>query len=665
MCTVCTSLNPYLDGCRFHEFEATISQENAGNLATMNAVATGTEGPTAIEGADASNTIATTAQIEVSGFYMGSLDFSGDEDWISVELEAGQEYTIAVAGTGALGSSADDPTLRLRDSAGNVIETNFDGGPGSYAEITFTPTTAGTYYIEVEADSFSSSDTGTYGVSVSEGGRANFNADMIAGTLLRPDLSWNAAPGTGATVTWSILASGGDGNGFDPLTSAQVSAVEDAMAYLQAISGLTLNQVNPGGTSNNATIVVGAYSAFDGSGAYAYYPGNASSFSVAGDIWLNNNAVSTSNLGIGTYSYFTVLHEIGHAIGLAHPGDYNASPGQSITYNNDAQFVQDSHQYTVMSYFDETNTGASSGLGYPDTFMLYDILAIHQLYGANTSYNAGNTVYGFNATMQNTAYDFDFNATPFLSIYDGGGEDTVDLSGYTMAQYLDLNQGKFSNIGGYVGNMSIAFGAKIENGIGGSGDDTIRGNAEANALEGEGGDDELRGGDGVDTVFGGTGDDYLIGHNGWDELYGEDGNDELRGSSGADVLHGGADNDELHGGSGVDTLAGGAGNDTLWGNEGADILRGDDGNDELFGGTGDDELFGNAGNDVIEDLDTLEDRVQLDDALWAGTLTAQEILDMFGGPQGSDYVLDFGSGNTLTIQGGVTEAELAALIDII
>jgi len=726
MCIICATFTPFTDECPYEG----LGDENApGGDGTDSPASTAPQGPTATETGDAGDSTATTATMSVGGYFMGALDSSSDADWIAVDLVAGQQYTIAVAGTGALGTSNDDPYLRLRDASGTQIAEDDDGGPGRYSSYTFTATTTGTYYIDVQ--SWSNTDSGTYGVSVTEGDKASFNAEMIAGTLLRPDLAWTSTAGTGATVSWSIRSSGTEpvgGNTFIAPSAAQVGAIEDVMADLGGFSGLTLNQVNPGGTSNNATIVFGAYSASDGRGAYAYYPGNASVGALQGDVWLNNNSVSTSSLPVGSYSHFVMMHEVGHAIGLAHPGDYNASSGGGpITYANSAQFIQDSHQYTVMSYFGETFTGASS-LGYPDTFMLYDILAIQQLYGADTGYKSGDTTYGFNATDANSAYDFSFNTTPLLSVYDGGGTDTIDLSGYSSAQNLDLTEGAFSDIGGFVGNFSIAFGAVIENAVGGSGNDTIAGNAADNDISGGGGADDLSGGDGEDTLSGGAGDDTLLGEAGNDTLFGGADRDELRGDSGhdslfgdlgndslwgngqndtlegaagRDTLKGGSGHDGLWGGSGRDKLFGQGGNDTLWGNGGNDMLEGGAGTDELNGGSGNDALEGNDDNDTlmgakgedtldggagddmlyggtmadtfvytegadrIEDFQEAEDLLVLDDALWAGTLSAEAVLDSFGGTSGGDYVLTFSTGNTLTFAGGVDADALEALISFI
>lgn len=658
MCIVCAMFNPYLDDCEYDGLPTGTTSTGASSAAA--------QGATTNEVGDAAGDITTTASIAVDGYFMGELQTANDVDWIAVELVAGQQYTIAIVGTGALGESNDDPYLRLRDASGNLITEDDDGGPGRYSDLTFTAATTGTYY--VDAQSWANSDAGTYGVSVTTGDRASFNAEMGAGTLLRPDAAWTSTPGTGATVTWSIRDSGTEpvgGNTFIAPSAAQVVAITDAMDYIDGLSGLDFNQVNEGGTSNNATMVFGAYSASDGRGAYAYYPTNASVGSNAGDVWLNNTSVSTSSLPIGSYSYFVMLHEIGHAIGLAHPGDYNATQGGGpITYQNSAQFIEDSHQYTVMSYFGETSTGASS-LGYPDTFMLYDILAIHELYGADTGFHSEDTTYGFNATHANSAYDFTFNTTPLMSVYDGAGTDTIDLSGYTSAQNLTLVEGVFSDIGGYVGNFSIAYGAVIENAIGGSGDDTITGNAAANVISGGDGKDSITGGDGEDTISGGDGGDTLSGGNDADTISGEDGEDSISGDGGDDRLHGQNDADTLKGGSGNDTLEGGKAQDELHGGDNDDVLWGQNGGDSLFGGTGIDMLYGGFGRDTLEggdDGDRLagqdgNDRLsgnRGDDSIYGGNnddwLWGENGNDILEGETGEDTL--YGGAGRDTLRGG-------------
>lgn len=514
---------------------------------------------------DAAAGIVTGYSMDVGDYFFGTLGTVADSDWVEVSLVAGQTYTFGLVGVGALTDNLDDTYLRLRNSAGIQIDFDDDSGPGRNSTLTFTASTTGTYYLDVQ--SWNNTEAGNYGLSMVLGHRASYDVTMGAGALLRPDASWAATPGTGVSVTWAIRSSGNDGNGFVAPSTAQVATIEYIMAYFDGISGLSFAQINPGGTSNNATMLFGAYSADDGAGAYAYYPGSTAASSDTGDVWLNNNSVSQTSLPEGSFSNFAIMHEIGHAVGLAHPGDYNAAPGVSITYGNDAPFIEDSHQYSMMSYFDESNTTTSVG-GYPDTLMLYDIYALQQLYGADMSYNAGNTTYGFNATVGG-AYDFTTNTNPLLSIWDGGGTDTLDLSGYAMAQTVNLAAGQFSDVGGYVGNVSIAIGAVIENAIGGSGNDMITGNDAANSLSGGGGNDVLLGRTGNDIAYGGSGNDTLRGNKGDDTLYGGDGEDLVSGGAGNDRLYGGAGNDTLLGKTGNDVFvfADGFGNDVITGFE--------------------------------------------------------------------------------------------------
>ncbi|MEJ6397476.1 M10 family metallopeptidase C-terminal domain-containing protein [Yoonia sp. 208BN28-4] len=201
----------------------------------------------------------------------------------------------------------------------------------------------------------------------------------------------------------------------------------------------------------------------------------------------------------GTYNQNLMLHEIGHALGLNHPGAYN---GGGSNYVDNAEYWNDSGQYSNMSYWSESNTGAS--FGQLSTLGLHDILAIQIEYGVNTSTRTGDDTYGFNATAGN-AYDFDSTRTNgsgsersnidmAFSIWDAAGNDTLDLSGSGVAVDLDLREGAFSSTNGRVYNVSIAYGAVVENGVGSDHNDTLRGNAANNVLFGGLGDDVMIGG---------------------------------------------------------------------------------------------------------------------------------------------------------------------------
>jgi len=504
--------------------------------------------PTVIETVDALANTGTSYLLTSGDYFQGTIT-AGDSDWVKVYLSGFDTFTFNVAGTGGLQTQIYDTVLNLRDASGNIIRTDDDSGPGSFSKITGYVPSSGYYFVEVKG--YDAAAVGNYTLSVQRldpwtfDHSGDYNDEMVAGALLRWGKAWTGVSGTPATVTWGVRQSDpncvdapGFAAPFSQLSAEQVTVVKLAMQFFSEVCGLTFNQVNPGGTTNDATILVSNYtSTTDGAGAYTFLPGTSAN---SGDIRFNTDSVATSGLLPGDYSVLTILHELGHAVGLKHPSDYNADPGVEITYNNSAQFYQDSVQYTVMSYFSETNTGGKYTY-YPETLMLDDILALQKLYGANLTTRSGDTVYGFN-TNAGPLYDFTINKFPVMSIWDGGGNDTIDLSGFTTGQRLDLRQGHFSDLFGQLKNVSIAYGAVIENAIGGSGDDTIIGNDAANIINGGAGNDTISGGAGVDTLHGGDGDDTIT-TDGADKAYGDDGNDTFQINNGAVEVFGGKGDD--------------------------------------------------------------------------------------------------------------------------
>jgi serralysin len=189
---------------------------------------------------------------------------------------------------------------------------------------------------------------------------------------------------------------------------------------------------------------------------------------------------------------------------------------------------------TYRSYAGSQGTYYTNELhGGPQSFMMLDIAALQHLYGADFETNAGDTVYRWTPGAGTTFVDGEAAITPggnriLLTVWDGGGTDTYDLSAYSSALRIDLAPGASSlfsavqqaNLGGgsYAsGNVYNALQyhgdarSLIENAIGGSGADRIAGNAAGNLLSGLAGDDELRGLGGADRIDGGNGADAVIG----------------------------------------------------------------------------------------------------------------------------------------------------------
>ena len=238
------------------------------------------------------------------------------------------------------------------------------------------------------------------------------------------------------------------------------------------------------------------------------------------ELWFNSNWTShdqDSDMYYGGYGFLTYIHEIGHSLGLSHPGTYNAG-NNPITYANNAEYTQDNRQYTVMSYFGGYSPAAGwqqdgtfNNWYYSSTPMLHDVAAIQSIYGADMTTRAGDTTYGFNSNAGREVFDFNVDLHPIVTIWDAGGNDTVDLSGYSANQRIDLNAGIYSDVGGMFGNFAIAYNVTLETAIGGSGSDTIIGNAAANTLKGNGGNDTIDGRDGIDTaIFSGLRSSYAL-----------------------------------------------------------------------------------------------------------------------------------------------------------
>jgi serralysin len=232
---------------------------------------------------------------------------------------------------------------------------------------------------------------------------------------------------------------------------------------------------------------------------------------------------SWSNQIEGGLSFNTIMHELGHGLGLSHSFDGNPLfPGvqfngwTDLGDNNLSQGI-----WTIMAYNHDwkDSPAGSDNWGFAKTPMTFDIAAMQAMYGANTTYRTGDNTY--------TLPTSEVAGTGWECIWDAGGTDTISNSGASADCNINLNA--YPKTGGvaseiYVsynvssqiaGGFTIADGAVIENAVGGNGNDTLTGNAVSNQLTGNGGADKFvfntaLGANNIDTITDFAGTDIVV-----------------------------------------------------------------------------------------------------------------------------------------------------------
>lgn len=361
------------------------------------------------------------------------------------------------------------------------------------------------------------------------------------------------------------------GAGWSPLTAAQKDAVRAALKAWEDLTIIRFIEVDDDLTVGDLRFAItGAVTGTKYGHAYSPAPGMPES----GDVWLTSRWAATSfgsapsqtsgaAFGHATdtaIKYQTLMHEIGHALGLSHP---HVETGET-RYTAPLPLGHDHLSTTVMSYAPWAGAFGAPGRGIPTTPMPYDILAIQHMYGTNLNTHRGDTT-----------YRFDIGDVRLETLYDTGGVDTLVVGnryshtmfdsfsgtapehagvlfrGYRGVQ-IDLRPGagldylsndgvwggRGGNMIGFMGdyaaktytlgvpsdnasygltyinsfpNIFIAFNTWIENAVGSDGNDKMVGNVMNNRFTGGGGSDRIDGMEGTDTaVYAGAASTYSI-----------------------------------------------------------------------------------------------------------------------------------------------------------
>ena len=547
-------------------------------------------------GADVSNTAAGAVAVAVDSSTLGFIDQTGtttatafnDVDYYKVQLTAGQYYEFQVsAGWDYFPGAEADLRLHIQSEA-DLSTGGFSAFSGDIssddqnAAVSFVAPTDGTYYIRISHDVASARATGAAPQSGYELSVRTFD---LSGMNPLDAINWggndNVVPGAADGEILVYFAKAGET--FDGETSLGWTAYEQQQAMLAFHQYETFLPVHYTVTNDASLadfkLVVKTTTEGDTPGVLGYFNPPGETNAGVGVFWRDGFGWDSDGPSVGTsfnggleqggYAFYTLIHEFGHGMGLAHPHDTGGGStvmaGVFGAFDSYGAYDLNQGVYTVMSYnpgwpldpandpygvpwyieggvpyleIDEAWNGGPSAL---------DIALLQQKYGQNVTTNLGNTTYVLPAENAGDGY--------FTAIWDAGGAHDAIVHNGTQGALIDLTAatldysatgaGVVSHADGVNGGFTIANGVVIEDARGGSGNDVIIGNTAANNLIGGGGSDVIFSGNGFDVISLGSGNDTFmveagtkttskVGSISWDIITDFNGNGDLIDLSGLD-----------------------------------------------------------------------------------------------------------------------------------